>query len=81
MIENRAPSGAATTYPPRSVASGSKPPSRFTGAIFWRERTSAVGPSRRPSACAQATAVSSPSQGRQTWRFGIARSAVRCSIG
>ena len=58
MIENRAPSGAATTYPPRSVASGSNPPSRLTGAIFCRERTSAVGLSRRPSACAQATAVS-----------------------
>ena len=46
---------------------------------FWRVSSSAVGPSLRSSAAAQATAVSTVSHGRQTSRFGIRRRLAACS--
>ncbi len=49
--------------------------------MFWRESSSATGPSARSSATRQATAVSLASAGRITHSSGIARSEAKCSIG
>ena len=53
----------------------------FTNGTLWRVSKSAVGPSFLRRAAAQATAVSAPSQGRQTSMFGIRRRLAACSTG
>jgi len=59
----------------RSTASGK----RFTNGTFWRESASDEGPSLRSRAIAQATAVSTVSQGRQTSMWGMRRRLATCS--
>ena len=68
-------------YAPRSATSTSNGCVRASTAVFCRVSESSVGPSWRVSAEAQAAAVSTPSAGRHTCRFGIARSAASCSTG
>jgi hypothetical protein len=53
--------------------------SRFTNGEFCRESASELGPSRRSIAIAQATAVSTVSQGRQTSICGMRRRLATCS--
>ena len=51
----------------------------FWNGTFWRLKSSALGPSRRSIAAAQATTDSTVSHGRHTSMFGMSRRLAACS--
>jgi hypothetical protein len=78
VIASRA-SLSRSTDAPRRRSAASNDAGRSSAGSVWRESAKSVGPSARSSATPNAAAVSSPSAGRITSRFGMSRSADRCS--